>query len=49
MVCVLLFADNCPPEKGDPGFEGGADAGDWQAKNIRAFTRRATSVMAYAV
>lgn len=49
MVCALLFADDYQAEKGDPGAEGWADAGDWEAKNIRAFTRGATSVMAYIV
>lgn len=45
----MLFVDDCPAEKGDPGVEGWAGTGDWQAKNVRAFTRRATSVMAYIV
>lgn len=46
---ALLFVDDYPAEKGDPGFEGWVGAGDWQTKNIRAFPRRATSVMSYIV
>lgn len=46
---ALLFVDDYPAEKGDPGFEGWVGAGHWQTKNIRAFPRRATSVMSYIV
>lgn len=45
MVYALLFVDDYPAEKGESGFEGWVGAVDWQAKNFRAFPRRATSVM----
>lgn len=32
MVYALLFADDYQAEKGDPGAEGWADAGDWEER-----------------